>query len=481
MRTHSTHIGIYYLLAASLLSLYGTEVCPLVEGIGVGGVLPIFVLAFGLVFVFRSFAFPKYKNNPSTGVRREFLLWVFVAVFVGTANALIFDVALGSAPKIALGCLALGLPLSSYYGLLLERDDILRAREADVRTHPQGPKRSIPTHVYQSNLLSQMLLALVVGLLILKDFGYLNRLNVDDINALLNHAAFEILVSFSVLLLANAFVAYLYSKNLELLLTQQLERMDAVAQGNLDVFVPVVSNHELARIGDRANAMIETLKQRERVKSLFGKLVSPQVAQTLLAEVETDVLGGREVNAVVLFTDIRDFTAISETYSPSDVVTLLNEYFTMLVDVVHTRGGVLDKFIGDAAMAVFGLDDLDNPATANNAAFQTAQEIRNRLTVVNASLTSRGLPTIEHGFGIHYGRMVAGNIGSLDRLEYTVIGDAVNVASRLEGLCKDTGSWLSVSAESYTHLSTANRAKLECLGEFEIKGKQQPVNVYGPT
>ena len=160
---------------------------------------------------------------------------------------------------------------------------------------------------------------------------------------------------------------------------------------------------------------------------------------------------------------------------------MLNEYFTMLVGVVHSEGGVVDKFIGDAAMAVFGLDNELDPVSANDAAFRAATEIRSQLESVNHSLSGRGLPNVVVGFGLHYGDVLAGNIGSTDRLEYTVIGDTVNVASRLEGLSKTTGKWLSVSAAAFNKMSPSNRAQLQLMGDFQVKGKTKSISVYGPA
>ena len=203
------------------------------------------------------------------------------------------------------------------------------------------------------------------------------------------------------------------------------------------------------------------------------------MAKRLLEDDTSDTLGGREVEAVVLFTDIRGFTQISSQISAVDVVSLLNEYFSMLVDIVHERNGVVDKFIGDAAMIIFGLDTQTSIEDASEAALRTAWRIRKQLATVNTSLAARQLPQIDNGFGIHAGTMVAGNIGSTDRLEFTVIGDAVNVAARLEGLCKKTGNWLSVSEALFQGLCAETQSKLVNLGEYAIRGKSDPITIYG--
>ena len=481
MQSHALPLTLYYATSAVFLSLYGTQVCTFHSGVGLLAVLPIYVAAFGIAFLARTFLFSREAKEPSSGAAGEFKLWIFVSIFVTSINHLVFDFPFGTAPKVLIGCLALGLPASTLYGLLLERDQIHQAQHITKRMFPLGTPKSIPIHVYKSTLIAQVLLASVILLLLIKDLGDVRSLSGDDMTSFVRHLGLEIITACAALLCANALVAHQYSKNLELLLDQQASRIDAVARGNLDVFVPVVNNHELARIGHSANTMIETLRERERVKSIFGKLVSPQVARALLEDDHDGVLGGKSVNAVVLFTDIRDFTAISEACSAEAVVSLLNEYFTMLVGVVHSEGGVVDKFIGDAAMAVFGLDNELDPTLANDAAFRAASAIRSQLESVNHSLSERGLPNIVVGFGLHYGVVLAGNIGSADRLEYTVIGDTVNVASRLEGLSKKTGKWLSVSSVAYHQMSVSNQAQLKLMGDFQVKGKKKSISVYGPV
>ena len=219
---------------------------------------------------------------------------------------------MASGLKVIVGCISLGLPAASYYGLRLERDEILKAQDVEQRVHPQGPRRSIPTHLYRFVLISQLSLALVILLLVFKDLNHLENTTPADMRSVLVLVAIEIVTSFVVLLIANAVVAYQYSKNLKLLLNHQLEQMDAVARGT-NALVPVVSNHEIAQIGDRTNSMIESLKA-DRMRSLFSKLVSPQVAQKLLGNHDADAVESGGCGCFIY--DLRDFTALSESCSP---------------------------------------------------------------------------------------------------------------------------------------------------------------------
>ena len=154
----------------------------------------------------------------------------------------------------------------------------------------------------------------------------------------------------------------------------------------------------------------------------------------MLGSEEETNLGGRQVEVAITFTDLRNFTPLTECCSPQETVRILNEYFTMVVSTVHRHGGVVDKFIGDAAMAVFGLDGNEEMC---DQALRSAFDGHRGLVGLNRDLVSRGLPEVRLGIGVHFGAAVAINIGSEERLEYTVIGDSVNTASRLESLTKE--------------------------------------------
>ena len=274
--------------------------------------------------------------------------------------------------------------------------------------------------------MSQCLLAGVIALLIAKDQSDRNLAS-PAADPPIGLIMLEI-GAFIIVLALNALVTHRYSRNIRLLLDRQVAGLQAVAAGHLEVMVPVIANDELAMIGDRTNTVIETLRERERIKSIFGKLVSPQVADAVLNTEEGMALGGRDVEAVVLFSDLRNFTGMTENLEPHQVVSFLNEYFSMVVEAIHAEDGV-DKFIGDAMRGLRSrgehcppdAPDLFVPPCHAQRAFE-----------VNAD-SLHVTPRDPNGTGPHLGTMVAGNIGE-DRLEYTVIGDAVNTASVSKGL-----------------------------------------------
>ena len=187
------------------------------------------------------------------------------------------------------------------------------------------------------------------------------------------------------------------------------------------------------------------LEEREKMKDAFGKFVNKEVAeQVLRGELR---LGGERKEAAILFSDIRSFTAISERLEPEEVVEFLNEYMTRMVNCVNNTNGVVDKFIGDAIMAIWGApvshgNDIEN---AVNAALM----MRHELTIFNQSRGGPRKPVIKIGCGINDGPVLAGQIGSEDRMEYTVIGDAVNLASRIESLTKPFGVDILISQDAY--------------------------------
>jgi adenylate cyclase len=215
-------------------------------------------------------------------------------------------------------------------------------------------------------------------------------------------------------------------------------------------------------------------REKRKMKRLFGQYVSKDVYEQLVANPELARLGGQRRQMTVLFSDIRGFTTVSEKGQPEEIVAMLNEYFTRMVDIVFAHKGTLDKFVGDMVMALFGapLDDPDHAEHAVDAALEMIREL-NRL---NAKWTAEGRPALDIGIGISTGPMIAGNIGSEAIMSYTVIGDAVNLGARLESLNKEYGTRIIISEATRDVLP--DRYLLRPLGDVVVKGKTKHVAIF---
>jgi adenylate cyclase len=237
----------------------------------------------------------------------------------------------------------------------------------------------------------------------------------------------------------------------------------------------VQTGDELEDLAAGFNTMVDGLKERDKLKTTMGKYMTASVMDHLLGG--KVALGGETLTVTILFSDIRSFTTISEKMQAQDLVGLLNEYFSEMVGIVMDNDGVVDKYIGDAIMAVFGAP-VPKPNDAVHAV-TAAVRMRQALAKLNVSLKARGLQTLRTGIGIHTGEVVAGNIGSERRMEYTVIGDAVNLASRLESNTKELGVNVLISEDTYAlvkHVVTARPVR-----EITVKGRAKPVMTYEVT
>ena len=219
--------------------------------------------------------------------------------------------------------------------------------------------------------------------------------------------------------------------------------------------------------------MIEDITGEKRLKTTMSRYMDPSVAEKLL-KAGAEILGGQSSVATVLFSDIRSFTTLTEELGPQATVSLLNEYFTIMVDCIQYEGGMLDKFIGDAIMAVFGTpiahdDDEDR-------AVRASINMLRDLNGFNIRRASEGKKPIHIGIGINTDSIVSGNIGSPRRMDYTVIGDGVNLASRLEGACKQYHARLLVSEYTFKKLHGTYRSRE--IDRVIVKGKTQPVGLF---
>jgi adenylate cyclase len=247
-----------------------------------------------------------------------------------------------------------------------------------------------------------------------------------------------------------------------------------IAAGNYNHRVKLKQEDEIGSLAASFNQMSAGLAERDRVRDLLGKVVSPAIASELLRKKVT--LGGEQREVTVLFSDLRNFTRMSEALGPEEMLAILNHYFTRMAAIVEKHGGVVDKYVGDALMALFGAP----VASADDAdrALRAALEMTTALDELNQQWHRRGLPTVGLGIGINTGVVVAGNMGSEKRLNYTVIGDGVNVASRLEELTKTPEYEARVIVSGATLAKAKEKYRTRRLGEVAVKGKQIPTEIF---
>ncbi len=251
-----------------------------------------------------------------------------------------------------------------------------------------------------------------------------------------------------------------------------IEGTKAIAGGNYQYRLPVKSQDEIGTLTQAFNSMAQTLQHKERVEQAFGKYVSGQIAEWILKNPHIYVEGIKQ-EVTVLFASIRGFTSLAESIPPEQVVELLNRYLTVMTRVIFDFNGLLDKFMGDAIMAVFGAPVLRQENHAEMAV-RAALKIQEEIQKLGDQLQREGKKYVGVGIGINSGEVVAGNMGSLERLEYTVLGDNVHIASRLESVA---GSGQILITED-VYQNVKNLIDVDQLPPVPIKGRTKPLISY---
>ncbi len=267
-------------------------------------------------------------------------------------------------------------------------------------------------------------------------------------------------------------IVFLFARTITVPIVNLVRATHQIERGRYDLDIQPETRDEIGMLTNSFLSMAKGLRERETIKEAFGKFVNPEIAERALrGELR---LGGVKKTITVLFADLRDFTAMSENLSSEQVVGILNDYFTEMVECISLTGGIVDKFIGDAIMAHWGAI-MDDPEAARKSV-HSALLMRRALVELNVKFAAAGRPKLRFGCGINIGPAVAGQIGSEKRLEYTVIGDAVNLASRIEYLNKHFGTDILISDDVAT--AVKDQFILEQLPALQIRGKAGPQIVY---
>lgn len=281
----------------------------------------------------------------------------------------------------------------------------------------------------------------------------------------------QLIVLFALGLCLSAMMALLLGRSVSNPVLALVNRVKKIELGDYAITGSGGRQDEIGQLEISVDNMATGLAEKEKVRDLLGKVVSKEIAEELMG---SDVkLGGESRTATILFSDIRNFTTLCEGREPESILTLLNNYLSVVSSAIEDNKGVVDKYIGDAVMALFGVPIASDSDTAN--ALKAALAMRERIAHLNSMNQAQGLPLLHTGIGLHTGDVVAGNLGSTNRLNYTVIGDAVNLASRLEALTKQYGVDILVSEDTRSGQDNFVFKELDLV---RVKGKAQPVKIY---
>ena len=480
---------LFYVFFGFVLLVYGSQVCPFLECFGYVQASKNIFIPILLALPLRIYWFKKntqnigrQDSNHGTALYsipwKEFTADLLIWLLIGLGMA-IFYVLHSRAPvltglKVFLGCISFGLFGGMLCFLSMEKRVIEFLKEMKARV-AFIPKRlfSVSKKMLFFMITVQSFMVIAILLMVYMDMKHLLS-HIDSPGPDIYLSVFnEILFAFAVLLLLSFFILGRYSKNLSAILSLQLEVMEDISHGNYDAWVPVVTNDEFGLIAAKTNEMIKGLKEREFCQISFGRYMTPEVSDRILRGEIT--LEGELRDVTILFCDLRGYTTLVEGSEPREVVHFLNEYFTEMEQTIKQHKGIVLQYIGDEIEAVFGApEDLPNHPEMAVAA---ALEMRKRLKDLNRKRESTGKNAIAHGIGIHTGKVLAGSVGSPDRLAYSMVGDTVNSASRIQDLNKTFGTDILIS-ENTNELIKGKGFDLSSLGKVSLKGKSEDLEVY---
>jgi adenylate cyclase len=409
---------------------------------------------------------------------REFIadlaIWLLIGGFMAVFYVLHLQAPFLTGLKIFLGSVSFGLFGGMLCYLSAEKRIMDFLKEAKV-VSGSNPKKLLSVSKKMLFLVITVLFFMVIVMLLMffMDLNYMLT-HRNSLDPSIYYGVFkEILFAFVVLLLLSVSILGQYSRNLKATLALQLDVMEDIGRGNYDTRIPVVSNDEFGLIAAKTNEMISGLKEREACEISFGRYVTPEVSEKIL---KGEIPGEGELReATILFCDLRGYTTLVEESEPRAVVRFLNEYFTEMDKTIKEHKGIVLQYIGDEIEAVFGApEDLPNHA---EMAVMAALAMRRRLKELNNRRESMGRAPVAHGIGIHSGKVLAGSVGSPERLVYAMVGDTVNTASRIQDLNKTFGTDILLSQVTRDFMK-GNDIPVSSLGKVALRGKSVEMELF---
>ncbi len=288
----------------------------------------------------------------------------------------------------------------------------------------------------------------------------------------LAHLGMFSLILFTFVAIYGLWLALLFARNISAPAHEIMKVTERIAEGDYETRVRVMSNDEMGYLGDRVNEMAKGLKERERLREVFNLFTSPEISREVLSG--KTFAGGEIRRVTLLFADLRGFTSMAERFPPEQVLDSINSYFDEMSAAIVDHGGIILQYVGDEIEAVFGAP-LDDPNHADKAV-ATALAMRARLMELNAKRSSSGKEPFSHGIGIHTGPALAGLVGSRYKISYALVGDTVNVASRIQELNKQMDSDILISGDTYDSLTVPHRVSEPLT--VSVKGKTKAVDVF---
>jgi adenylate cyclase len=479
MKTKSPRAAIFYIASIACLAIYGGQVCPFIEGLN-PLVFLLTLSCYGLLayllrfYILRHYVLKApFLRQSSLELRSQLFCYFFLGFTLTIHNYLVYSFPIGSGVKLMVGVLTLGFFAAVDLGLERERFILAERLSLGKSAVPDGEYRPITKSFAAFAIASVVLVTALVLLVIVRDLDWISRQGPESIAAAKKAVTLEMVFIALVLMAFLVNLVLSFSRNLRFFFQNQVDILDRVAHGLYDEYVPVASGNEFGLMANHTNKMIDKLAESYRIKDALGKVVSPKIRDRLLARKGGVRLEGSKADVAILISDIRNFTGRTEESAPEKVVAELNIYFSEMVSIVHEHNGFVDKFIGDGMLAVFGVD---GEIGAADSAVRAAFAMQDALGRVNERVD----PAMSVGIGVHWGSVVAGTIGSYERLEFTVVGDTVNTAARLESLTSTLDCSILVSRQVYEQLDKeVTTHPWVDFGALEIKGRKESVHALG--